>query len=475
LSQLPLALRSRLRQERGIALISAVGILAVLSGLGGTLIMYSSANYRSAEVSSHRVIGGHVAEAGIAQAMSVLAKSTNAARPDALPPGAATIDGETVSWSGVLEGDMWTITSTSRVKNPTGAGDLIRTVKSKARVMLDTRTSGGGAWNYVYADDVTTCTTLPNNVTIETPFFVKGNLCMRNTAKITGAPLKVGGTVTIDNAASIGTAGARIAEAHIGGGCKGPGQSVYTSPCGDAQSVYVASPGADTNVGTITKPPVDLARWYSESRPGPLGNCTQGSFPGGFDNNTVMDRSLPAPVNLMPAAAYDCVFKSGANTLGRIAWTGGSSGTLTIMGTIFFDGDIILSNNAAGVYQGRGVIYTSGRIELSNWTSLCAAAGCNEDQWDPNANLIVFVAGSSTDANGFYIHNNAKLQGAVYTVNDFREENSSTMQGPVVARQLYFENYAASVKWVPIWAYVTGTPSDATSTTVVQVESSWAG
>ena len=462
-----------LREERGIALISAVGMLAVLSGLGVSVIAYSSTNYRSAEISSHTAMTGHVAEAGIAYATSVLANSPNAARPDAFPPGTTTVDGETVSYSGVLEGDTWTITAKSAVKNPTGAGDLTRTVKSKLRVMLDTRTSGGGAWNYVYADDTTTCTTLPNNVQIQTPFFVRGNLCLDQSAKIVGSPLKVGGSVTVSNQAAIGAPGKPV-EMYVGNGCRNNRTRESSLTCQGVSQIYPT--GAAGDPGTITKPPVDLAKWYAEARPGPMGNCTEGSFPGGFDTGDgLMNRSLPAPVNLMPATAYDCVFKSGQNTLGRIAWTGGSSGTLTISGTIFFDGDVILSNNANGVYKGRGVIYTSGRIELSNWTTLCAAVSCAENDWDPNENLIVFVAGSSTDANGFWIHNNSKFQGAVYAVNDFREENSAVMQGPVVARQLYFEQYAASVKWVPIWAYVVGIPSDANSTTVVQVGASWAG
>ena len=474
-------IRRLILQEQGIALISAIGILGVLSMLGVSAVAYSSSNYRSAEISSHQGIAGHVGEAGLNHAVSLLASSPNAAKPDALLPGSTTIDGETVSWSGVLEGDTWTVTSTSAVKNPTGADYLRRTVKAKIRVTLKMGSGGGNAWNYVYADDTSTCTTLPNNVEIGTPFFVKGDLCMKNTASITAGPLKVGGKVTIENSATIGRASGRISEAHIGGGCKAGSQQTYTSPCGDAQNVFVASPGADSDVGAITKPPVDLAKWYAESRPGPLANCTQGSFPGGFDNDGVMNRSLPLPVNLMPATPYDCVFRSGNHILGRIAWTGGATGTLSVMGTVFFDGDIILSNNANGVYQGRGVIYASGRIEINGWTTLCGAPGCDVDAWDPNENLIVFVAGALPDAagvapaNSFYIRNNAKFQGAVYCVTDFREENSAIMQGPVIARQLYFTNFSSSVKWVPIWAYVMGTPSDTAGTEVTQVSQSWGG
>jgi hypothetical protein len=85
------------------------------------------------------------------------------------------------------------------------------------------------------------------------------------------------------------------------------------------------------------------------------------------------------------------------------------------------------------------------------------------------------VAGTSTDATGFYIHNNARLQGAAYVVNDYREENFVDMQGPVIARQLYYQNNTEAVKWVPIWSLLTGAPSSSTSTRVTSIEGSWIG
>lgn len=462
----------RFRDESGIALISAIGILAVLSILGVTVVTYSSASYRTAEYSSSRSIADHVAEAGLNQAAAVLATATNPASPSALPPQTTAVEGGTVTTTGVLAGDTWTLTAVATVKNPTGAADITRRVKSRVRISYDTSSSGNEAWNYNYADDTSTCTEVKNSVKIGTPFFVRGNLCLSNTAEIYGSPLKVGGTVTLTNTSHIGTATSRVGEVHVAGGCRIDG-GAPVSPCGDAQRVYAAAPGADTNVGTITKPPIDLAKWYAESRPGPLGNCTQGSFPGGFDNDTAMNRSLPAKVTLMPASAYDCVFTSGEHTLGRIAWTGGAAGTLTVMGTIFFDGDIEMTGSTKGVYQGRGVIYASGTIEMGNSTELCGVAACDVNAWDPNENLLVFVAGSSTDKVGFRIHNSAKLQGAVYAVGDYQEENYVDMQGPVVANQLYYQNSAETLKWIPIWALVVGTPAETTGTTVTQVSGSW--
>ena len=114
-----------------------------------------------------------------------------------------------------------------------------------------------------------------------------------------------------------------------------------------ADAVYsTARSGLDVVTG-LEKPPVDLPYWYENAKPGPRQACTTqtGSSPA-FDNDDVMNRSLTSPVNLTPALAYDCVVKDGqGNVVGRIAWTPGSPGTLTIAGTIFFDGNIEFQNS----------------------------------------------------------------------------------------------------------------------------------
>ena len=146
-----------------------------------------------------------------------------------------------------------------------------------------------------------------------------------------------------------------------------------------------------------------------------------------------------------------------------------------VVGTVFFDGNVVLDSNATAVYAGRGVVYASGRVQITNWTALCGAPNCDPAAWNPNDNLLVFVAGSSTDANGFYMTNNARLQGGVYALTDVRVENSAVLQGPVVSRQLYISNFASTVGWQPIGALLVGMPSGSGSTTVSVEPGSWAG
>ena len=70
-------LRRHLRAQEGITLIMAIGILGVLSLTGATLIYYSTSNARSASASKGRETAYTLAEAGVAQALSVLNSSLN--------------------------------------------------------------------------------------------------------------------------------------------------------------------------------------------------------------------------------------------------------------------------------------------------------------------------------------------------------------------------------------------------------------
>ena len=89
-----------------------------------------------------------------------------------------------------------------------------------------------------------------------------------------------------------------------------------------------------------------------------------------------MNRSLPSAVNLTPALAYDCQVKDAqGNLLGRLAWTPGSPGTLTIAGTIFFDGNIAFSNSVERRLRRAGDdLRRRARSRLSNSIDCCAAS-----------------------------------------------------------------------------------------------------
>ena len=71
------ALKRLLRREDGISLVMAIGILAVLSLSGSSLVYYSTVNTRSSEYSKDNTGAYVVAEAGINEMMSILAEPKN--------------------------------------------------------------------------------------------------------------------------------------------------------------------------------------------------------------------------------------------------------------------------------------------------------------------------------------------------------------------------------------------------------------
>jgi len=461
----------RLSAQRGFILPVTIGMCTILTMAGTTAVAYTTSNLGTTHRAKAEQTALALAEAGLNDAYATLHNASNPTMSGAVPQQTVTMDGGTVTYYGTLNGNTWTLTGIGRSTSPITHADVVRTVHGNASI---TSMQQGGAnnvvWNYVYADSLTTCTTLQNSVNVNVPFYIRGNLCLNNSSQVSGGTLQVGGTVTINNSATIGSAGSPITEAHVGGGCKLGGGALH-NPCTSGDRVYASV--LDNEPQGLTKPPIDLAGWYQNAAPGPMHPCTTGSFPGGFDTDTTMNRSLTSAVNLTPSVPYDCrVTDAAGNIVGRLAWTPGSPGTLLVAGTIFFDGNIAFPNSAYAVYQGRATIYAAGTITLSNSNLICGVAGCGAT-WNATQNLLAFVAGSSTDAVGFSITNSSTFQGAVYTVNDYSEGNSSTVWGPIVSRQLFFANSTTN-HYVPLGTLLAGMPqSGSTVVGVVNDQGSW--
>ena len=431
--------RQRLqRDQRGIALPMALGIMLVLSIALVAVIAFANSNQQAANYSKAGDKALSLAEAGVSRAANVLENSVDPSVAGALSSGSDPLEGGTSSYSGSLSGLTWTVTGTGTVANPAAGGaSLTRTVSAQYQISV-----AGTVWDWTYADATAGCLTIANNATFSAPLFTRGSLCMSNGSYYNASKLHVGGTVTPAVNSSIGTAALPITSANLVGGCTGGSPNPH--PCGAADNVY-ASSITQTPSG-LTKPPVELQRWYDEARPGPKNSCTSGSVPGDFDNEPVatrtLNRSRPA-FELTPSSGYTCRFVSGATTIGELTWTPGSPGSLTIAGTIFFDGDIDVTRNA--VYSGRATIYSSGKVTLTNGTRLCGIAACDAT-WNTAANTLLFVAGSATDQYGFTLSNNAIYQGAAYVVNDYLLRNNAANWGPVVARQISVENNATQIQ-----------------------------
>jgi hypothetical protein len=460
----------RLGEQRGIALVMTLGILVVIGIVTVSLLSYSSSNLRSVRYGDARQKASAAAEAGLNDAISVLSQVASSGGdvrdPSSLPVGSDTFDGASASWAGSVSGDTWTITATATVPNPTGAGDIQRTVSSGFRIGVDGQGSAP-AWQYTFAE-APTCMTLQNSSQISVPFYIVGDLCLKNSANPTADEITVKGHISLENSSQIGSPSDPISYLHTSG-CGGKNGPYSLANCTPAYHVYADH--VDSVFKNVAKPAVDLPYWYAYSKPGPKNGCTTGSFPGGFDNDTTMNHSRSA-VTLLPSTAYSCTVTVGSSVVGKLVWTPGvpgSPGTLQVSGVIFFDGDIVFQNSEQAIYSGRATIYTSGTVTFQNSAFLCGAANCDPLAWDGDSNMITFVAGSSTQQDSFVTKNNTEFQGGVWSNNDTRQQNDSLIEGPTISRQLYLQNSAVAQVWPSIDFVSYGAPAPIGATKLVPI------
>jgi Tfp pilus assembly protein PilX len=469
-------IRRLLGDERGMALPYALGVTMVLSALAAAIFAYTTTNQGSAKRAQADQRAYGLAETGLSYALSRLQNAADPTNAGNVPATTVTLTGGAVTYSGTLSGTTWTLTSTGTVANPSGPGaaDVTRTVSVQAEITTSTQ-ADMRPWDYLFVDQPSGCINLGNSVTITVSVYVRGSLCMDNTATITGPEVDVIGDLSVSNSATIGTVGDPIDEFHSSGTCSYGGSVVS---CGPPSHVYAGTVG--TSPPSIAKPSADLSYWYSNAQLGPLSSCTTGSFPGGFDDDTTLNVSR-GEIDLTPSSAYDCRKLDGAgNVVAQLTWQPGSPGTLTIKGVIYFDGHLTWSNLNLIQYDGRATIYGSGQVRIKNRADICGVPACDAT-WDPRVDLLVFVAGSliseatSTTVGGD-IGNHVNFQGALYIVNDFDMDNNTTIWGPVITRSTTINNSALiNAPPFPIqWMY--GMPGATQTVTEVEVvDGSYAG
>jgi Tfp pilus assembly protein PilX len=490
----------RVAGERGQSLVLTLLVLFVLAIVLSTLILFTSSNQRNSSYQKAAQTASSLAEAGLNNAISVLANPANSANLETstlLPSTQASAvpksyNGGTVRWWGTMNSDkQWTITGQGTVTNPTGpsAAAIVKTVTAKVQVnMPPSSPYQVGVWNTVYSPGTgQTCdTSIGQGISISVPVYVGGNLCMGQNAVIT-RPVYVGGNLTFNNKQGhIGASGATVNSAHVGGYCQvSSGAQVF--PC---KSEPVVGNNPNTNIW-VTGAPTDLrgvasdfvgisapkicwsgsatevasgactnnppGGWYRFASPGPLNPCntssagtvpvSTGAYPA-FDTDGIMNRSLGTTVfNLTPAASYACYTSQG-----QLSWNA-TTRTLTVVGTIFFDGSITMTTtgNQPITYTGSGacattgscqsVIYASGDISINSemlcakvnsqgnncdWSTLPANGG-----WNPNNKILIFASNGTT---GVTVGpSQTSFQGGLYAANTVATGQSALTEGPLVS------------------------------------------
>jgi Tfp pilus assembly protein PilX len=406
----------RLRDESGIALVLALMVMTVLTIVTTSVIYYSTSSQHSSQLSLSRDGSYRLAEAGINNAMSVLGDPPDPVTGignNALDPyvfcGLAgktytstspctikdTYSNGYVTWSGVLNTGTatWTLTSIGYVQNrnvlaSTTYSTRTLTVSVAVHPTL-TQPLNTPVWNYIYATKpasaVPTCDEdLNQSVTISSPFYVEGNLCLHNTSSITRGPLVVKGRLQMDsqNSNFAGTSALPLSDAHIVNGCTV--KNTTHTPCvnGGVDNLYATV--LDTTPPSGLSPPTpNYNNWYLNSSPGPYFPCQTISgqaplSPLTFDNvvdpnagdtdaqKLVYQNNSTVTQDLTPGYDYRC-----QTAAGELSWNN-TTKTLKIKGTIYIDGSVYIQNGAVNRYTGQGVIYLGGTFFMKN-SSLCGA------------------------------------------------------------------------------------------------------
>ena len=470
------------RRDEGIALIAALGMLLVLGVASTTVVYYSSTNTRSASLSASETTAFQLAEAGIAEAMSVLSNThvNNPMSTTLLSERTSTYAGGTVTWSGTLSQPTatWSLTSTGNVTNPSGAGTVHRRLTATATVVPHyTETQENGAWDYVFVTGTgQICDmTLSANFTWDSNLYVMGNLCLGNGARITGGELVVRQRLDLGTSTTtVGTSVAPLAKAQIGSGCQyanqhwHPDASHPTHPfCSSVDNVWASQ--LDQNPPVIPPPVPEWDTWYQNAIPGPSYPCTYSSgTPPAFDNNTTRDfnGSIAGEFDLTPVTGYSCRVGPASAPIGEITWDPTQNPKkLTIRGTIYIDGSVVVSGAGPYEYDGHGTLYLSGTFRVAGGKMCTRVSGsdCDYAGWNPNSEMMTIVAGGNLLAGGIEsvsLASGARYQGAIYSAYQMELAANAKHEGPLVAPSLQLGAGAVTDPWNVVGTVPTGTPGE---------------
>src|SRR5207244_7966160 len=246
--------------ERGIALVMALGILVVCAIMVTTVIAYTSSGQRTSYFSKARLTAFDAADAGMNNAFAVLNLPTNnsldpsilppchTTNPDTSTPGTTNPTWFTSStnltaltswnnnlygratayWCGDFDryGAQWFLRSIGSIRNPTSQiGNTTRTLSSRVTIQPTlTQPKNNPVWDYLYAGHTgSACDqTLNNNITGSSRMYVAGNLCLSPNVNLAQSKVIVRGNLDISNNASVGanTNLSTRVETQVGNNCR---------------------------------------------------------------------------------------------------------------------------------------------------------------------------------------------------------------------------------------------------------------
>ena len=222
------------RNESGFALPLALLVMVTTSAILVTAITTTSSTGRTANLGKTALSAQALAEAGLANGVSILAKPGQNTNTQALFPSTEatalsyTMENGTAKLWGVYNTttNVWTLYSKGILPNPTGAAPVTKSLSRTAQVNGIAAGATVPEWSRFIHDDAGTCFTI-NTVTIPGAVASRGPMCLRNGGNVavnsTGAATTVGVGTTLTTEGPDTTSPARTAPS--GGYVTGTGWS----------------------------------------------------------------------------------------------------------------------------------------------------------------------------------------------------------------------------------------------------------
>jgi hypothetical protein len=470
------------RDERGVALVMALIVMAALAGTTAALVIPGAVNQRNSLKSADARQAFALAETALAygegavyQAGTTGKSPTVGQHPlDAQPGGGSGYWYATVG----VDGITWTVYGDGTVDG------VSREVHAQATDPSSTTVTDSGVWNYVYADAPNTgcATTLNASITISVPVLIRGDFCIGGSLNFTGAQLQVGGKLSVTGSAKIGTSTKAITSLQVGldsnststcnsvapgtGACDGKHSPIFATTVSKGLSVTPQMPciGQPSSkdpqcVDNPVTPAVHDGTWYKlHAYYDAQALLSKTGCPTNLlDNDSTLNNSDTSISSVMFGTTdYDC--KVGGSN--EIKWNH-TTHTLLVAGVLYFDGSLSLSGTI--VYTGQASLYFTGGVTMGNNSSFCGIASCTTS-WNPDANGIIFIAGCWSNSTGstltstgcVSLSGGATAQFGVYCTTDYATAGNSSNMGPVLANTLSLGGTAASL--IPFHNMPPGTP-----------------
>ncbi|MFI5038622.1 MAG: hypothetical protein ACHQCG_01660 [Solirubrobacterales bacterium] len=501
-------------EERGVALVMALIVMAALAGTTAALVLPGAVNQRSSLKSADARQAFALAETSLAYGEGAVYAAVGVI-PTTVQTIADQPGGGTGTWQATMVNDgcncTWSITATGTVDS------VHRTITAIATDASTTTVTDYSVWNYLYSDSTSSCTTISGGVTVSVPILTRGNVCISGGGHFTGSQLKVGGTVSDIGGSNIGTSGSPVGTVEIGScnswntdgtchattatGCTVQPSSTFTVAAGTSWCDGTHSPLYATHIGTsldVTPQmpcigqsstldptcPSTTASWstltaaYNTQKALTKTGCPANLF----DNDATLNNSDASITSAMlGATSYDCTVGTNHIKYTVNSGNGCGTGTLTVSGTFYFDGSLSMGCGLKVVYSGQATMYFTGTVQQAGGTQLCGISGCTAS-WNPTTAGIIFIAGCWTNSTGstlaaskcVWVTGGSTAQWGAYATTAYQIDGGSSNMGPVLANSLTVGGGSSTL--IPFSVMPPGTPLNTQSHYVPSsMPKSWSG